>query len=122
MKTEIKEEAKNEVSTVNIMRLGFDHYVPVEQICKFMNVEFEEDSKNIPDNLKVNFIDFLLDDGTKKNMKSIHIENLENYINWLKDKFTIEAEIISKFYIGTHKFHLDYESKLKEMLEESYAN
>lgn len=121
MKKEIKAKGKDKSPTVNIMRRGFAHYVPVEQICKFMNIEFECLLKKTPDNLKTLHIDVVQNDGAIKNMEAIHIKNIVIYIDWLKDISNIEVDKIAKFFIGVHKFHLGYEKDLKVMLEESYT-
>lgn len=116
-----KAKVKNQVPTVNVLRRGFDHYVPVEQICKFMKVEFDDLKKKKPNSIKTSYVDVVQSDGAIKDMESIHVESIQKYIDWLKNKHSIKSQIIAKFYIGVHKFHLDYESKLKVMVEESYS-
>lgn len=118
MKTEIKKVES--LTSVNILRRGFDNYIPAQQICEFMNIDFEEVSKNPTDDLVIMSLEVIQEDSTEITMMCIHFESIERYLSVLNEKFNASSLLMTKFLIGLHKYHLTFEKDLESFLDEAY--
>jgi hypothetical protein len=121
MKTKIldKENKKSGVD-VDIVRRGFDHYLPIEQICTFLDVPFDG-LKRLPDNLEMTINDVKQKDGSIKYMPTIHIKSIVKYFALVKEKHNLDVKKTAMFFVALHQIQIDYEEELRVMLEESYS-
>lgn len=119
MKTEIKDNGAKKMG-IDVVRRGFNHYVPFVQICKFMDVPFDGHN-NVPDYLEKTYSEVKLEDGSITYMPTIHIKSIVKYFAWLKEKHTLDVKKIAKFFVALHQIQIDYEEELRVMVEESYS-
>jgi hypothetical protein len=102
---------------VNILRRGFNSYVPAEQICNFLNIEYKGKLSSGKDfNLKI--IEVIQKDDSVRDMVCINVDSLKKYIEDLQNEFEVDKDRLIKLLFGMYNFHLEYQSQLKDIIEE----
>lgn len=106
---------------IDIVRRGFDNYIPALQICNYFKIEFKGVLKSTKDDLKVRFLEVLQEDESEIIMICIHFESVQKYIQMLQEEFDLDDKDLIKFLFAMNKYHIIFENEMKEYLEEAYS-
>jgi hypothetical protein len=118
MKKEIENNEEKKMSC-EVIRIGFDLYIPFEQIYSILNIPFNG-IKSLPEDIQKIYTEVKMEDGNIKFMDCIHFKSITSFLTWYQGNNWIDNELIVKFLVALHKFHLYHEKELEAMLLEEY--